>query len=128
MKFLLDSHTALWMIYEPQKLSRKVEELLRDRANERVVSYITFWEFALKTQRGKLPALGSSVAYMMKELDELQVPLLRIRRAHILAMEKLEMHHGDPFDRMLIAQAAVEGLTLVTADATMRRYGVPTFW
>ena len=65
---------------------------------------------------------------MMRELEGVNVALLRIRRAHILAMEKLEMHHGDPFDRMLIAQARVEGLTLVSADSQFRKYGVPVFW
>jgi PIN domain nuclease of toxin-antitoxin system len=128
MKLLLDSHVALWMLYETDKLSRAASLALEDKSNSLAVSYATLWELAAKMARGRLPVLGSSIAYMMQELDELQVAMLRVRRVHILAMEKLKMHHGDPFDRMLIAQATVEGLTLVTADATLRRYGVPTFW
>lgn len=128
MKLLLDSHVALWMVYENDKLSRAASLALEDKSNSLAVSYATLWELAAKMARGRLPVLGSSIAYIMQELDELQVPLLRIRRAHILAMEKLEMHHGDPFDRMLIAQAKVEGLTLVSADIQFRKYGVPVFW
>jgi PIN domain nuclease of toxin-antitoxin system len=65
---------------------------------------------------------------MMQELANIDVSLLRIQRNHILAVEQLPYFHRDPFDRMLIAQAGVEGLTLVTADAAMRQYDVPTLW
>jgi PIN domain nuclease of toxin-antitoxin system len=128
MNLLLDSDAAVWMLYEKEKLSHAASMALEDKSNSVAVSYASLWKITAKLARGRLPMLGSSITYMMRELDEMQIPMLRIRRAHILAMEKLEMHHGDPFDRMLIAQATVEGLTLVSADSQFRKYGVPVFW
>jgi PIN domain nuclease of toxin-antitoxin system len=128
MNLLLDSHVAIWMLYDKSHLSRAAVEALEDERNELKVSYATLWELTMKIQRGGLPILGSSVLYLMQELPSIDVSLLRIRRQHILAVEELPYFHRDPFDRMLIAQAAVEGMTLVTADAAMKQYNVPLLW
>jgi PIN domain nuclease of toxin-antitoxin system len=116
------------MLYDKSHLSRAAVEALEDERNELKVSYATLWELTMKIQRGGLPILGSSVLYLMQELPSIDVSLLRIRRQHILAVEELPYFHRDPFDRMLIAQAAVEGMTLVTADAAMKQYNVPLLW
>lgn len=116
------------MLYDDKRLSAKAAAALQDEDNELKVSYATLWELTMKISRKGLPLIGSSVLYMMQELTNVDVSLLRIQRNHILAVEQLPYFHGDPFDRMLIAQAAVEGLTLVTADAAMRKYAVSLLW
>jgi len=128
MKLLLDSHVAIWMLYDDKRLSANAAAALQNEDNELKVSYATLWELTMKISRKGLPLIGSSVPYMMQELTNVDVSLLRIQRNHILALEQLPRLHGDPFDRMLIAQAAVEGLTLVTADAAMHQYAVPMLW
>jgi PIN domain nuclease of toxin-antitoxin system len=128
VKLLLDSHVAIWMLYDAKQLSANAAAALQNEDNELKVSYATLWELTLKLSRKGLPLIGSSVLYMMQELTNVDVSLLRIQRNHILAVEELPHFHGDPFDRMLIAQAGVEGLTLVTADAAMRQYDVPMLW
>lgn len=128
MKLLLDSHVAIWMLYDDKRLSSTAAAALQDEDNELKVSYATLWELTTKISRGGLPIIGSSVLYMMQELTNVDVSLLRIQRNHILAVEQLPRFHGNPFDRMLIAQAVVEGLTLVTADAAMRQYDVAMLW
>ena len=128
MRLLLDSHVAIWTVYDQSRLSVLAAEALADERNELWVSYVTLWELAIKTSGKGVPAIGSSVEYLMNELEHLAIGLLRIQRIHILALEMLPYHHRDPFDRMLVAQARVQQLTLVSADATMRRYDVPVLW
>jgi len=128
MKLLLDSHVAIWMLYDDKRLSANAAAALQNEDNELKVSYATLWELTMKISRKGLPLIGSSVPYMMQELTNVDVSLLRIQRNHILALEQLPRLHGDPFDRMLIAQAAVEGLTLVTAEEAMHQYAVPMLW
>jgi PIN domain nuclease of toxin-antitoxin system len=128
VRLLLDTHILLWMFYEPERLSAKAKAALEGGGNELVASHAALWEISTKARRGKLARAGSSVRYILGEMEVRRVGLLPIKLAHILASEDLPYHHGDPFDRIMIAQALSEGLTLVTADAAMRRYDVPTLW
>lgn len=112
MKWLLDTHTFLWWLSSPNQLTQPAATAIADPANEVQVSVITLWEIAIKRAIGKLQApidLQSDVARAGFQLLPLTV-------AHIVATEQLPLHHRDPFDRMLIAQAQLEGATLVTRD------------
>src|SRR5262249_4445771 len=108
MKFLLDTHSFLWWLSDPKLLSAAAASAIGDPNNRILVSVVVLWEIAIKRVIGKLTApidLQTDVARAGFELLPLDV-------AHIVATEKLPVHHRDPFDRMLVAQAVVEGATL----------------
>lgn len=118
MTLLLDTHTFLWWLSDPGLLSPAATAAISDPQNRVLVSVAVLWEIAIKRAIGKLTApidLETDVARAGFELLPLEV-------RHIVATEQLPLHHRDPFDRMLIAQALVESATLVTRDPNMSRY------
>lgn len=117
---LLDSHVFLWWAHQPDLLSNTLHELFASADNEIVVSMATAWELTIKQSLGKLAVPRN----MGETLQQHDIRLLPIELAHIEAIRQLPMHHGDPFDRLLIAQAQVEGLTLVSRDRWFDAYDV----
>jgi PIN domain nuclease of toxin-antitoxin system len=119
-RYLLDSHILVWLDSGNERLKPSMLERLR-RADQRYLSAATAWELGLKQAAGKL-RLGTPVGAMLGHfrLQELPVTIRHGDRAALLPP-----HHGDPFDRLLVAQAIIEGLILVTADAELSQYGVP---
>ena len=117
MRLLLDTHVLLWSLTEPQKLSRRTREALEDAQNEVFASSVSGWEIAVKRSLGKLNAPDNLEAGV-KEQD---FTPLNLTFLHAEQAGALPPHHGDPFDRMLIAQAQVEGLILVTRDMPVCR-------
>jgi len=124
VKLLPDTHTVLWWAHEPSRLSPTANDLLRDRRNEVLLSAAVAWEIAIKTALGKLAARPRLVAELLSRGGV----ELAITVAHADAAGALPLHHRDPFDRMLIAQAIAEGAALVSADPAMRAYEVPVVW
>lgn len=122
MKLLLDTHVLIWMLLGRDRLSASAAGAIEDAGNEIFVSVISAWEIEIKLAKGKLP-LPSNLADALASLRVRHVP---VTLDHVLAVESLPRHHRDPFDRMLIAQAQLEGLTLVTSDRQMRGYPVAT--
>lgn len=125
MRLLLDTHIALWAITDSPKLSKQAKELILDPASEIFVSAASIWEIAIKhsLNRGNMPVSSSEA---MRYFTEAGYTLLPINPTHAAATETLPMHHADPFDRMLIAQAMTEPLRLVTHDniVAMYEYGI----
>jgi PIN domain nuclease of toxin-antitoxin system len=120
MRLLLDTDTLIWTLSEPKRLSSYAAEKIEDKANDVLVSVVGIWEIGVKRAKGKLDMPGNLVAMIAeKEFDPLPLAL-----SHAVAVEALPHQHHDPFDRMLIAQAQVEGLTLVTSDREMRHYPI----
>ena len=124
MKFLLDTHFILWLPIGGRGLSRAALKLIRDPENEFVFSVLSLWEIALKRAR-----YGRDFAFDPREIRtrmlENGYEELAVEGAHVLAVDSLSPIHKDPFDRLLIAQAMVEGITLLTVDATVARYSGP---
>ena len=89
---------------------------------------VFLWEIAIKIRTGKLNTIGSSVAYIRDEMNAYGMKLLPVRYEHILDLESLPSHHGDPFDRLLIAQALTEKLPILSPDKIFRVYGAKTIW
>lgn len=120
--YLIDTHLLLWSMLEPQRLSRSSADLLRDRSVAVAFSLVTIWEVAIKASLRKPGFEVDPTALRTALLDEgyAELPLASAHIAHVVTLPLL---HRDPFDRMLVAQAAVEGLSLLTADATLKRYG-----
>ena len=122
MRLLLDSHTLLWSFWNSPRLGTRSRDAIRDPDNEALVSVASIWELAMKRVSGRLDAPSD----LLNACHEQGFALLSIEPLHAEQAANLPMHHRDPFDRMLVAQAQAEGLVIVTADAQMRRYGVRT--
>ncbi|MEL3889238.1 type II toxin-antitoxin system VapC family toxin [Ferrovibrio sp. MS7] len=118
MRYLLDTNILIHSMED--RLSPPAADILSNRDNELVVSLISLWEMTIKSALGKLTVPGDIDA----ELRNLDITTLSLERAHINEYANLPLLHRDPFDRMLVAQARVERLTLVTRDANMMRYDV----
>jgi len=122
LKLLLDTHALLWALLAPGRLSPTTADAIEDGANEVFVSVVSAWEIEIKRAKGKLP-----VAVPLSEaLSEQRFRTLPVTLRDVLAVESLPRRHRDPFDRMLIAQAQLEGMTLVTSDREVRHYPVAT--
>ena len=128
MRLLFDSHALLWALYEPEHLPQMVADAIADKSNELFVSLATVWELANKAAAYRLPIAGSSVETMVERIRELQVTFLPITEDDIIASATLPQLHGDPFDRMLIAQARASSLELITKDSQIARYDVAILW
>jgi PIN domain nuclease of toxin-antitoxin system len=128
MKVLVDTHTFLWDIIADHRSSAKAKQILRSDEHELVFSLVSLWEIAIKIKTGKLNTIGSSVAYIRDEMNAYGMELLPIRYEHILQLESLPHHHGDPFDRLLIAQALTESLPILSADRIFASYGIKLVW
>jgi PIN domain nuclease of toxin-antitoxin system len=121
LRLLLDSHALVWWLLEDPQLAPDVAEAIEDEANDVLASAVTVWEIEIKKTAGKL-RLPGDVALQIQAAGFTPLPIT-YRHAHVAA--QLPRHHGDPFDRMLVAQAMLEDASLVTADGVLDGYGVP---
>ncbi len=128
MKLLLDTHTFIWMESQPAKLSVKTKDAIEDIANVVMLSVASVWEMQIKLQLAKLK-FDVPLAEMLKTQQEVNgVEILPINLAHVLRLQHLPLHHRDPFDRMLVAQAQVENAVLVSQDLLLSQYNVQILW
>jgi len=125
VSLLLDTHAFLWWVGEPARLPANVRTAIADPATLVYVSAASAWEIAIKRAQGQLAISDEEFEYAMRENGFTELP---VTAAHGLAAGALPPHHRDPFDRMLVAQAATEGLRLVTIDSAMAAYDVDLFW
>ena len=126
MKVILDTQVFLWGLTEPEKLSVAARRSLA--SSETFWSVASIWEVLIKVQLGKLRMPASVGDYLISKMTANGVSVLPIRLEHVLRIEKLPMHHRDPFDRVLIAQSMEEGWPLITADSVFRSYPVQVIW
>lgn len=125
---MVDTHTFIWALLKDPRLSKTSKQILTAPDRELVFSMVSLWEASIKIKLGKLQSVGSSIAYLRAEMNEYGMELLPIRFEHLLQLETLPPHHGDPFDRLLIAQAIVESLPILTEDAKFKPYAVKLLW
>jgi PIN domain nuclease of toxin-antitoxin system len=123
VKFLLDTHAFLWWLADDPQLRAAAREAVADPRSVVYVSAASVWEIAIKSRLGKLDAGSADLLSEIAGNDFLELP---ISARHSLLAGSLPGHHDDPFDRMLIAQAWMEELTIVTRDGAFAAYGVPT--
>lgn len=128
LKFLLDTHTLLWTLYEPHKLPTAVLAVVRKRQSELFISHVSPWEITDKATKFRLPMAGSSPASIVRDVQALGATLVPITLEDIVASVKLPRHHNDPLDRVLIAQAQRLGATLLSKDGKFTLYEVPILW
>lgn len=127
MRLLLDTHTVLWFFGDFEKLSDRAYASIVDQENEKYVSMASVWEIAIKISLNKLSFEGGT-ANFLTAVEESGFTLLPIEAEFVKLIESLPFHHRDPFDRMLIASAVSEGMSLVTSDENIRKYDVATLW
>lgn len=130
MNYLFDTSAWLWSLTASERLSKAVRDLLRLESHRHTLyfSAASAWEIAIKSGLGKLRLPESPAQFVPRVLMQQGVRSLPVTSAHALAVADLPFHHSDPFDRLLIAQAQIEGLTLLTADKAFRPYGVRILW
>lgn len=124
MRVLLDTQCWLWMAAAPERFSEPSRALIENTDNELYVSAATAWEIAIKHSLGKLRLPEPPVRYVPARMGTLRTLALSVEHAHALQVSVLPLHHRDPFDRLLIAQAQVEDLPILTADPLFSRYDV----
>ena len=125
---LLATHVLLWSLAQPEKLSPRARELIVSAQSTLHFSMASLWEIAVKLSIGKLELPKDWLDQMQSQLSDWGVCWLTIAPRHCERLTLLPFHHKDPFDRMLVAQAGVEGLSLISADATLDAYAIERVW
>ena len=128
VRVLLDTHVLLWSIFEPEKLSVRARSAVEDINNVRLVSAASAWEIATKLRLGKLEMARVLVESYSDHLATLQATELAITSRHSLVAGQFQQDHRDPFDRILAAQALLEGVPLITADPAFAQFPISVLW
>ena len=121
---LLDTHVFLWLRFSPERIRRSTRERLEEAGSELTFSSASGWEIALKHAAGRIPLPAPVRTWLPEAIADLRCDLLSLDLDHAVEAALLPRHHRDPVDRYLVAQARVEGLTLVTADRRLAAYDV----
>jgi PIN domain nuclease of toxin-antitoxin system len=128
LRFLLDTQSVLWWFTDARLLSPAARSAIAERINTITVSVVTAFELGIKHRLGKLPAAAPLLSSFAGSITSAGFLRIDVSLAHALAAGRLPTDHRDPFDRLLMAQALVEDLVLVTGDRAIRASGVPTLW
>ncbi len=124
MRVLLDTHVWLWLQVSPQRLHAEALEMARDAANELLLSAASAWEMAIKYALGRLALPQPPATYVPQRMGSSGVTTLAVEQRHALHVATLPSLHRDPFDRLLVAQAQLESIPIVTGDPNIGRYDV----
>ena len=128
MKYLLDTNVWLWSLWEPERIARKAREEIADMSQAVFLSAVTSWEVAIKAAGGKLKLPEPPNSYVPRRMADQGIRPLPVSHPHALAVFGLPAHHRDPFGRMLVAQAQIEDMILVTADRILEKYPIEILW
>jgi PIN domain nuclease of toxin-antitoxin system len=127
-RHLLDTHTFLWLATGDARLPPDLPHRLADPEVELLLSVASIWEMAIKKSLGKLTTTIPLEKLIAAQCQTMAVSVLDVRREHALGVATLPLHHRDPFDRLLVAQAVVEGLAIVSRDEAFDGYPVERVW
>jgi PIN domain nuclease of toxin-antitoxin system len=128
MILLMDTHTFIWYVTDDSKLSNPVTELINDENNQIFLSIASIWEMGIKQSLGKLRFNLPLEMFITQQLNNNDFNVLDIKISHISVISQLPLHHRDPFDRMLIAQAIAENLPILSADTIFDAYPIQRLW
>ena len=128
MRLLLDTHAFIWLDNASTRLTQRVRSAIEDADNSLLLSMVSVWEIQIKVQLGRLNIPNGVANLIQRQQESNGVELLPITIPHVLALGELSFHHGDPFDRLLISQARVEDIILVTKDDNISKYPVDLLW
>jgi PIN domain nuclease of toxin-antitoxin system len=128
MKYLLDTVVWLWSVSDVENIGAAGQAILADKDADLYLSTASTWEIAIKAQIGKSTLPEPPPRYIPKRLTEQNIQALTINQIHALKVYELPLHHRDPVDRLIIAQAMVEGMAVLTSDRDFGRYQVQVVW
>lgn len=128
MQYLLDIHTLIWWITSDSRLSPKAKTLIASRRSKLYWSVVSSWEISIKNRLGRLEFDEPPEALIPSELDRNYIETLTILNPHAFLAGQLPSHHKDPFDRMLIAQAQIESMGVITNDSKFDLYDIEVYW
>ena len=126
-KYLLDTHVVLWVAENSPMLSEQAKNAILNVNTEKYVSIASAWEVAIKLETKKL-RLDGGLSEFYKIIDENGFYVLAVEREYLLGLPALRDYHKDPFDRLLLATALIENMTIITVDENMHTYGIPFLW
>ena len=127
MKYLLDTHAALWLFEGNEKLPQTAQDIICDLENEIYVSILSAWEVAIKVSLNKLDFDGGSAAFL-SAIEANNIDLVGLKGEYVRIVEKLPYIHRDPFDRLIISTALSEDMTIITIDENIQKYAVAWIW
>jgi len=125
--YLLDTHAAIWFFNGNNSLSKTANQIIRDFSNPIFISIASAWEIAIKLSNGKLDINGKIIDFI-QDAEANDITILPIKPSHLTVLETLPIIHRDPFDRLLIASAIAEKMTLITVDENIQKYEVSQIW
>jgi PIN domain nuclease of toxin-antitoxin system len=128
VKLLLDTHAFLWWIHDDQSLGARARRAIANERNQCFLSVASCWEMAIKKGLGNLEIPEPIDAFIAEQLAANGFSLLPIDLRHVARVSRLAFHHRDPFDRLLVAQAMDEGMTIASADPMLEKYGIERLW
>ena len=128
MKYLLDTAVWLWSLNSPELIGDEGREILERGDEEVFLSAVTSWEVSIKMRVGKLDFPGPPAHHVPRFMEKQNLRPLSVTHRHAAKVYDLAAHHGDPFDRMLIAQALVEDMVILTSDRSFKKYPAPLLW
>ena len=128
MRLLLDTHAFLWFVLDEPQLSSTAKALIGDPNNEIDVSPATYWEIAIKVSIGKYILSEPLQEFLEREIAVNRFNILAVEPRHVTPLTTLPFHHKDPFDRLLVAQAIVENIPLVSNDSVLDAYSIRRLW
>lgn len=128
MKLLLDTHVFIWWDSEPGKLSARAFELCQDLENQLILSVASLWEIQIKSQLGKIKLKIPLAKLVEGQQNSNGLSLMPVNATHVYALGNLPSVHKDPFDRLIVAQARVESLCLISHDTILKKYPVDIRW
>lgn len=127
MKYLIDTQVLIWIFGNKEKLPKKVLDIVINPSNEIFVSYASFWELAIKLGLNKIE-LPVDLNEFIEDVQANQINILPIELKHIIKVKDLPFFHGDPFDRLIIAQSISEDLVLISSDEKFKYYKIKLLW
>ena len=128
MRLLLDTNALIWAVLRPWQLSQRALDAISDGDNAVFMSVVNAWEVAIKASLGKLVVPDDIEARIRRGCADSRFGILPVELRHAFEVRKLPLHHKDPFDRLLVAQARIEGLTLVSIDRQLHAYNLDVLW
>ena len=127
MRYLIDTQILIWMIIDTEKIPKNIHNILNNTKNEIFISSVSIWEIAIKTSVKKL-LLPFELRKLTEEIKNMNIAILDISSEHLIKVADLPFHHKDPFDRLIISQAIIENLPIISSDKNFDYYEIKNIW
>jgi PIN domain nuclease of toxin-antitoxin system len=128
VKYLIDTHTLLWIVTNDPKLSAKAKDLYLDSENEIFISMASIWELSIKSSLGKISLEQPLDEFVDEHVKGNDIRILKIELSHVLRIENLPFYHRDPFDRLIISQSIEDNIPIIGSDKTFDSYPIKRIW